>query len=188
MSGIIIIFLNKIQKALLDGRKTEKSKTHTGYKPVCLLDSSVCLESRADESIFFLSWWFGLSSICYHIAVFAFFCLLQPFEHLKWLKYITYTFKSPRNGKYGRHRRKPRTKWVSLLDFYEQIKMAYRRSVKQLCYGTLILVAELFLCLKTPYKHYKNHHWTSGKLIWTLIHVIIAFDCKHTSYYYGNWL
>lgn len=57
VSGIVIIFLNKIQKALLDGRKTEKTKIHTGYKQVCvLLDSSVCLESRADESIFFLSW------------------------------------------------------------------------------------------------------------------------------------
>ena len=56
MSGIVIIFLNKIQKALLDGRKTEKTKIHTGYKPVCvLLDSSVCLELDADESIFFLS-------------------------------------------------------------------------------------------------------------------------------------
>ena len=98
-------------------------------------------------------WWIHFFSIMmvwivFNLLSYRCICLLQPFEHLKWLKYITYTFKTPRNGKYGRHRRKPRTKWVSLLDFYEQIKMAYRRSVKQLCYGTLILVAELFFLSK----------------------------------------
>lgn len=105
------------------------------------------------------------------------FALYSPLNRLD-DKYSTYTSKTPGNGKYGRHRRKPRTKWVSLLDFYEQIKMAYRRSMKQLCYGTLILVAELFLCLKISYKCNKNHY-LNGREIETKKYTLAINQCTY---------